>query len=193
MSSRKELMLPRSARGSSCAATIKAALEDTQLRPEVLHIVGAGDAERSMDFEVLASALPAKARVVLALWRCTMALTSDSCDRADCGPDCCPATERREEVYGIRVCFLAAHRLQISPLLISNTGVLLLFGVKNSLVDRPEIFRAFARLPRTAISPAFLAEVGPHAVGAGKEPSEERDLCIRMATRMMGVARATKI
>eukprot|EP00913_Durusdinium_trenchii_P027802 g26070.t1 len=60
----KEL-LPVTAKGRSCALTLKAALEDTQLRPEVVHLVGCGDAERSMDWQVLSDALPSKARVVL--------------------------------------------------------------------------------------------------------------------------------
>lgn len=53
------------ARGLSCAKTLLNALRDTELRPEVFHIVGVGDAELSMDFALLAKNLPAGARVFL--------------------------------------------------------------------------------------------------------------------------------
>lgn len=61
----RSLLLPQNVRGKSCASTLCAAFGDTELRPEVLHIVGVGDAERSMDFEVLAKGLEPGARVVL--------------------------------------------------------------------------------------------------------------------------------
>lgn len=59
------LLLPPTKRGASCARTLLAALEDTQLRPEVIHIVGVGDAELSLDFDALSQGLPPGARVVL--------------------------------------------------------------------------------------------------------------------------------
>eukprot|EP00434_Breviolum_minutum_P023021 symbB.v1.2.020311.t1/scaffold1702.1/size107242/2 len=60
-----KLLLPLSDKGRSCTKTLCNALEDTQLKPEVIHIVGCGDAERSMDFEALGAVLPSNARVVL--------------------------------------------------------------------------------------------------------------------------------
>jgi len=53
------------AKGLSCTKTLLAALEDTKLRPDVIHIVGVSEAEFSMDFALLATKLPAGARVVL--------------------------------------------------------------------------------------------------------------------------------
>ncbi|CAE7337316.1 sucB, partial [Symbiodinium necroappetens] len=60
-----DFLLPKTVRGASCAATVRAALDDIGLRPEVVHFVGVGDAERSLDFEVLSKGLPPGARVVL--------------------------------------------------------------------------------------------------------------------------------
>ena len=47
------LARPPTPRGVSCARTLAAALEDTQLRPSVVHVVGAADAELEMDWAVL--------------------------------------------------------------------------------------------------------------------------------------------
>lgn len=56
---------PPTARGASCTNTILAALQDTQIRPEILHIVGASEAEFSINWALLAKGLPSGARIVL--------------------------------------------------------------------------------------------------------------------------------
>eukprot|EP00928_Gymnodinium_smaydae_P091176 TRINITY_DN74881_c0_g1_i1.p1 TRINITY_DN74881_c0_g1~~TRINITY_DN74881_c0_g1_i1.p1 ORF type:complete len:386 (-),score=82.19 TRINITY_DN74881_c0_g1_i1:146-1303(-) len=59
------LLRPPTARGVSCTRTLLAALEDTELRPEIVHVVGASEAELSLDYEALAAVLPRGASVVL--------------------------------------------------------------------------------------------------------------------------------
>jgi len=59
------LLRAPTAKGLSCTRTLLAAFEDTQLRPEVLHIVGVSEAELSIDFDALAGGLAPGARVVL--------------------------------------------------------------------------------------------------------------------------------
>jgi len=61
----RALLRPPHAKGVSCTRTLLAALEDTELRPEVLHVVGIGSVELSFDFDTLAKGLPPGARVVL--------------------------------------------------------------------------------------------------------------------------------
>lgn len=61
----KALLRPPTSKGASCTRTLLAALEDTQLKPQVVHVVGVSEAELSMDFDSLANGLPQGARVVL--------------------------------------------------------------------------------------------------------------------------------
>lgn len=65
MAPRPSPLLPVSERGASCTLTLLAAVQDTGQNPELVHIVGAGEAELAMDFDLLAQHLPRSSQVIL--------------------------------------------------------------------------------------------------------------------------------